>query len=127
MSAIQLKMLAAGLFFLFIFLSGFWVSQAGKPYPGARFNLHKLIGLAAGVFLCVTVYQVQKTSPLSALEITMVAITILLFAGTVVAGGLVSIEKPMPVILSIIHKFLPYIIVLSTASTLYLLLLDSQL
>jgi len=122
MDAAQTRLVVTGLFFLFIFLSGFWVSRAGKPYPGLRFNVHKLIGLAAGVYLVVTVVQLGRAAPLGPREIAAVAGTALLFVLDVAAGGLVSLEKPMPAALKIAHRLLPYLIALATAFTLYLLL-----
>jgi hypothetical protein len=116
------RIVIVGSFFLFIFLSGFWVSRAGKPYPGLRFNLHKLAGLAAGVFLAVTVVQVGRAAPLGPPQTAAVAGTALLFVVDVVAGGLVSIEKPMPAALKTAHRVLPYPIALATAFSLYLLL-----
>jgi hypothetical protein len=122
MNAPQTRFVIAGLFFLFIFLSGFWVSMAGKPYPGLRFNVHKLIGLATGVFLVVTVVQIYRAAPLGARELAAVAGTVLLFVFDVVAGGLVSIEKPMPAALKVVHRVFPYLIAPATAFTLYILL-----
>jgi hypothetical protein len=46
----------------------------------------------------------------------------LFFLSTIVSGGLVSIDKPMPAPISIMHKLFPYLTVLSTAVTLYLVL-----
>jgi len=54
MDSVQWKVVGAGLFFLFIFLSGIWLSRSGKPLNGLILNIHKLISLAAGIFLIVT-------------------------------------------------------------------------
>jgi hypothetical protein len=126
MDTIQLRVIGAGLFFLFIFLSGFWLSRSGKPYSAIIFNIHKLIGLAAGVFLVMTVYQIHQVAPLGPVEITAIVVTVLFFVGTVTAGGLLSIDKPMPAAISMMHKLFPYLTALSTAVTLYLLLSRKQ-
>jgi hypothetical protein len=118
----QTRIVVTALFFLFIFVTGFWVSRAGKPYPGLRFNVHKLIGLAAGVYLVVTVVQVRRLAPLGPRALAAVAGTALLFVVDVVAGGLVSIEKPMPPALTLVHRVCPYLIAFATAGTLTLLL-----
>ena len=122
MDAIQIKFFATGLFLLFIFLSGLWVSRSGKPYNVFIFNIHKFIGLGMGAFLITTVYRFNQAVPLSPIETTSIVITVLLFLITVAAGGLLSVEKEMPLLVSLVHKFSPYLIVLSTAATLYLLL-----
>jgi hypothetical protein len=132
MGTTQVKYVSAGLFFLFIFLSGFWVSRSGKPYNVLIFTIHKLIGLGTGVFLVMTVYRIHQAAALNPLEITAIVITVLLFVFTVAAGGLLSVEaegglKNFPPsarqTFARVHKLSPYLIVLSTAVTLYLLLI----
>lgn len=121
MREIQSQNIYTGLFFLFIFISGFWVSRTGKPYGVTIFTLHKLIGLAAGIYLGVRVYRAHQALPLGTVEIAAIAATIVLFISTVIAGGLLSIEEPMPAFVSLIHRFSPYLIVVSTIATLYLI------
>ena len=122
MSTNQLRVVSAGLFFLFIFLSGFWLSRTGKPYSVIILTIHKLIGLAAGVFLVMTVYRIHQVAPLSPVEITAIVVTVLFFAGDVATGGLLSTDKPMPAVILKLHQITPFLTVLSTAVTLYLLL-----
>jgi len=59
---------------------------------------------------------------LSALELSVCAVSGLLFAATIVSGGLVSIDKSWPAFVPILHKLFPYLTVLSTAFSLYFLL-----
>ena len=130
MHTIQSRVVVAGLFFLFIFLSGYWLSQLGKPYHTLVITLHKLIGLAAGVFLVLTVIRTHQAAPLSGLEIAAVVITALIFVGTVAAGGLLSIDaagglsgisQPVRQLIAVAHRLFPFLAVLSTAMTLYLI------
>jgi len=125
------KMIYTGIFFLFIFLSGFWVSRLGKPYNGLFFNIHKLIGLAVGIFLIRTVYLTHQVAPLSPIQWTAIAVTVLLFLFTVIAGGLLSVlaegglenmGQTMQRDIELVHKISPYLIVVSTGVALYLLL-----
>ena len=125
------KVVMTGIFFIFIFFFGFWLSRTGKPYNALIFNAHKLIGLAMGVFLIITVYRLHQAAPFSPLQVAALALTILIFIILVAAGGVISaeaageIKNMAPTILgmlSAIHKILPYLAVLSTAATLYLLL-----
>ena len=126
-----MKFISTGIFFLFIFLSGFWLSRSGKPYHSLIFNIHKLIGLGTGIFLIRTVYLSHQAAPLGAAQWTAIAVNVLLFVLTVVAGGLLSIDaegglkninQPARTAISLIHKLSPYLIVVSTAVTLYLVL-----
>jgi hypothetical protein len=122
MSTIQVRVAGTGLLFVFIFLSGLWVSGSGKPYNTLPFTIHKLVGLAAGVFLAVIVYKTHQVAPLGAAEIAAIVVTVLCSAGTVAAGGLLSIDKQAPAVVLKLHQVLPALTVLSTAGTLYLLL-----
>ena len=122
MSTDQIRVIGAGLLFVLIFLSGLWVRGSGKPYSTLPFTIHKLAGLAAGILLAVIVYQAHQVAPLGLLEIAAIVVTVLCFVGTVAAGGLLSIDKPMPAIVLKLHQVIPVLTVLSTAGTLYLLL-----
>ena len=121
MSDLNSNFLYTGLFFLFIFLSGFWLSRRGKPYSALRLTIHKLIGLGAGIFLVNLVYQNHQAAPLGQLEIIAAAAAVLLFLGLVITGGLVSAELTLPDFVKGIHKVLPYLTLLATASSIYLL------
>ena len=122
MSTTQGRVIGVALLFLLILFSGIWVSRSGKPYSTAPFTIHKLAGLAVGVFLAVIVYRTHQVAPLGLLDIAAVVITVLFFIGTVVAGALLSIDKPMPAVVLKLHQILPVLALLSTAGTLYLLL-----
>ena len=125
------KVVITGSFFMFIFLFGFWLSRAGKPYNSLIFNLHKLIGLAMGIFLIMTVYRVHQDEPFNPVQILVLAITVIIFIILVAAGGLLSIEvagnfenasQSTLGAISLVHKIFPYMALISTAGTLYLLL-----
>ena len=79
-----------------------------------------LIALSAVVFLFLAVRRAQQTVPLGPGEIAAAIITGLLFAGTIAAGGLLSLGKPMPGTVVWMHRLFPYLTVLSSAVTLYL-------
>jgi len=105
------------------FLSGFWLSRAGKPYNGIALTIHKLISLAAAVLLAVIIHQVNQATALHTIEWIASTVTGLLFLGTVITGGLLSANNPMPRVIQRLHQITPYLTVLSTAVTLYLLLI----
>jgi hypothetical protein len=122
MSTTVMRVVGAGLFFLFILASGIWLSGSGRPLKGSIFTVHKLVSLATGVFLIITVYQLGQVAPPSAMEWVAIAVTGLCFLGTVVAGGLLSTDKPMPIAILRVHQIMPVWAVISTAASLYLLL-----
>ncbi len=112
----------AGLFLLFVFLSGIWLSRKGRPLNVGISTVHKLISLAAGIFLLVTIFQRNRTIPLVAEEWIASVVTGLCFLGTVVPGALLSSDKPMPTAVLRVHQIVPVLTALSTAATLYLVL-----
>jgi hypothetical protein len=122
MSPSPIRIAISALFFLFIFLSGFWLSRLGKPLNTALFTIHKLIALGAVVFLAVTIYNIQKTAPLSQAQMILSAAAALCFVATFATGGLLSVDKVMPVIVLRLHQVAPYLTLLSTSAALYLIL-----
>ncbi len=122
MNILQLRFVNAGIIFLLIFASGYWLHHSGKPYGALLFNVHKLIGFGLFVFLIVSLYRLNRAAPLSAGEWIACLAAGLIFLATIVFGGLVSIDKPLPAFVSQLHKLLPYFTVLFTAASIYLLL-----
>jgi hypothetical protein len=122
MGSMDTRIAVVGIVFLSIFVSGIWLTRSGKPYNTLVFTAHKLIGLAGGVFLGLIVHRTHQATPLGLVEIAAVAVTVLFFVATVAAGGLLSIEKPMPTVVARMHLVVPVLTVLATGGTLYLLL-----
>jgi hypothetical protein len=120
------KLLFAGLFLLFIILSGFWLSRTGRPLSVIILTIHKLISLGAVVFLAITVYRIHQAAPLNPLQLGLSVLTLLLFITLFATGGMLSTAKTMPAVILKIHQITPYLVVLSTSATLYLVLFRTQ-
>jgi hypothetical protein len=125
------KLIFITFFFLLIFSTGFWLSRTGKPYSPMIFNLHKLIGLTAGIFLGLTVYGIFKAIPVEPIQVGVLAITVAIFVILVAAGGLLSaaaegsfqnMSADMLSGMGWIHQIFPYLAVVATGGTLFLLL-----
>jgi hypothetical protein len=114
------KLLFTGLFLLFIILSGIWLSRTGRPLSVLILTLHKLISLGAVVFLAITVYR-HQAAPLTPLQLGISVLTLLFFITLFATGGLLSTTKTMPAVILKIHQITPFLVVLSTSATLYLL------
>ena len=110
------------LLFLGIFVSGLWLSRLGKPFNVILLTVHKLVSVAAVVLLVLTVYRVTWDVALGATDWFAVALTGLFFLGTIATGGLLSADRPMPAAVLTLHRITPFLTVLTTAATLYLLL-----
>lgn len=115
------KFASAGVFFVLIFLSGYWLNRAKKPYSMLMVTIHKLIGLAAGVFLGLAVYRIHQGTALSTVQLLSVIVTVLFFAINVGTGSLLSTNKPMPRTVLLINKWFPYVTVIATGVMIYLL------
>lgn len=122
MEILQPEVVTTGLFFLSIFLSGIWLSRTGRPLNVAISTLHKLISLATGVYLIVTIYQQNKVGSLNGTVWLAVVVTGLCFLAIVATGGLLSTDRQMPTAVLRVHQIVPILTVLSTAATLYFLL-----
>jgi hypothetical protein len=122
MSTTLSRFVIAGLLFVLIFITGYWLSRAGKPYSVLRFNLHKFIGLGTAIFTGWTVFQNPQVVSLDSLRMLSIVITVLIAVVTVITGGLLSTAKVMPPLIAKIHKVFPFLTIFATAGTLYLLL-----
>lgn len=109
-----------GILFVLVFAFGYGLSRLAKPYPMLWITVHKLIGLGALVYLIVTLSRAQRANPLSPLSLALAAVAGVFFVATIVTGGLVSIEKPLPAFVGVLHKLTPYLTLASTAATLWL-------
>jgi heme A synthase len=117
------KLIIAGVSFLLILLSGFWLSGTGRPLNSILLTVHKLISVAAVVYLIVNVIKVHRATPLNPFEIGLSLASLLFFLVMVATGGLLSTSKTMPVFVLKIHQIMPYMVIMATSITLYQLLI----
>ena len=115
------RAIVVGLCFLFVFLSGVWLSRIGRPLNVGLSTVHKLVSLAAGVFLLVTIYQRNRVVPLGGVEWAAIVVAGLCFLGTVASGGLLSSEEPRPVAVLRVHQVVPVLTVLASAVMVWVL------
>lgn len=108
--------------FMIVFVLGFLLSRSGKPYPMAALTLHKLVSLAILIFLVVTILREARINGLSPLLLTAVLLTAVFFLAAIATGGMLSMEKPMPEFVTILHRWLPWLALLSTGAAAFLLL-----
>ncbi len=122
MNSVQMRVIGAGIFFVFVFLSGLVLNRKGAPYSTVILTIHKLIALAVLAFLVLSAYRRHQLLPLEGLELAVVLITVLLFVATIATGGALSMNKVMPAIVSQLHMITPFLTVGAAAVALYLLL-----
>ena len=102
------------LLFLFIFLSGYLLSRSGKPFNVLVLTIHKLLSLAALIYLSTRVVRV----PLNSLKFGLVAAAGIFFVSTIITGGLLSTDKNLSTIVHRFHQIIPYLTVLSAFAVL---------
>jgi len=117
----QLRAIGAGLFYLLIFLSGYRLSRSGKPYNVIVLTVHKLLSVAAVVFLIAILIRSDRAAALGASELVAGLVTGLFFLSLIVTGALLSGGAQMPTLVSKLHQIAPYLTLISTVITLYLL------
>lgn len=119
---IAARAIVAGLSFLFVFLSGIWLSKTGRPLNVGISTVHKLVSLAAGIFFLLTIIQRNRMVPLGSTEWIVILSSGLCTLGTVASGGFLSSNKPVPAAVLRLHQIMSVLTVLSAGATLYLLL-----
>lgn len=122
MKTITIRLILIGILLAITFITGYWLGKTGRPYSMVLSTIHKLVALAAVVLSTIAVLNLHKEVHPGSIVIIMAALSGLLFLLEIVTGGLLSMEKPPPDAIETIHKIVPYIVVLSTAITFYLLL-----
>lgn len=120
MSAYQIRILVIAVFFLLILASGFLLTRSGKPYSGLLLNAHKLIAIAAAIYAGINIHNINQSNPLEPLHWVVIALLTLFVLVTVATGGLASIDKSMPIIVTKLHHIGPYMVILSSASYFFL-------
>jgi uncharacterized membrane protein YhiD involved in acid resistance len=113
--------ITTGLGFLLIFVSGIWLGRAGRPLNVGISTVHKLISLAAAIFLLVTFYRAGQAAALDGGGLIAVVVTGSLFLGSGISGAILSTDRPMVAAVLRVHQVLPVLMVLSSAGTLFLL------
>jgi len=115
------KLIITALLFIIIILSGYWLSRSGKPLNILILTVHKLISLAAFIYLFITVYQKHQITPLNSIEMAVSLVSVLIFVILIATGGMLSTTKTYPLFIHKTHHLAPYLLFLCTSVTLYLL------
>jgi len=84
-------------------------------------TIHKLASLAALILIALVAWQMYNESRLDGLVVVSVVITVILFVTTILTGGALSAVTQPPTIAAAVHKIFPYLTVISTIVTIYLL------
>lgn len=115
------KFTLPGILFVVTLVFGFWLSNAGKPYNGILFNIHKLIALAAVIYACWQFSQVLQPAHYSAILIALLVVSALGTIALFATGGLMSAKVLDYSLMLIIHRIAPVVLALALGSVAYLI------
>lgn len=111
------RILVISILFLIKFIFGFWLYRKGKPYNTWLLTVHKLASLATLAYIVLTVYETYQIGGSNTMGIVSMSLTGILFAIAIVTGGVLSIDKPAPAVILILHKVTPFLTILSMTAT----------
>ena len=106
---------------IFTIGSGIWLSKMGRPLNVILFNLHKLVSLAAIVFIVLGLIQLLNTVQADNLLIVLYVLTGLALVSTLATGGLLSFDKFGVPSIVLIHKISSILILVLSGLSLYFL------
>lgn len=115
------RIVIIGVLFFLKFLSGVLLTRSGKPFNSIVLAIHKLVSLVTVGFIAITLNQLRREAGVRAPELVASVVTGFLFLLAIVSGGLVSIEKPAPAAILIVHRVTPFLAVLATVATICLM------
>ena len=122
MPGLIISFLLSGAAFIVIFLSGFLLTRIGKPYHMLIITIHKLMGVALGVYLGLRLYRQYQAAGLSSISFVIITVTVLFFILMVATGSLLSAERSFPDGIKLLHRVFPYLTVIATAALIVLIL-----
>lgn len=115
------KLTLPALLFVLTLAFGVWLSNAGKPYNGALFNIHKLIALGAVIVTGVQFSQMLKTAAPPALLITLLIVMALCVVALFASGALMSANKLDAALMLTTHRGALLVVAIAAAWIAYLL------
>src|SRR4030042_5755971 len=118
------KIIGIGLLFIFTIVTGIWLSNSGKPLNTLIFNIHKLITLASVIFLTIVIRNLLKNVEINHVILALIIVTGLFVLTLFISGALLSLGKPVNNIILTIHSVTPIPTVITTAITIYLILVN---
>ena len=93
------KFITPGFIFLLTLVSGFWLSNSGKPLNTLIFTAHKLIALAAVIITSIVIYSLIENVEIQFMIVTLIVVLGLCILASFVTGALLSLDKPISNIL----------------------------
>ncbi len=110
-----------GIAFLLTLVFGFWLSNAGKPYNGILFNIHKLIALGAAILTAVQLFTALKNIDIQVVPILLIVVAVVSVIALFATGALMSMDKMSYQVMLTIHRVAPILAAVATVAAFCLL------
>jgi succinate dehydrogenase/fumarate reductase cytochrome b subunit len=120
MKTIETRIILTAIITVLVLVTGVILNKKGKPYNEIITTVHKLLSLAIIVLSATIVYHQHKLIGLQPPEILLITLSALCFLSALVSGGLLTIEKPMPKYVNILHRLSSILSIGFSAFTIYL-------
>ncbi|HNZ30263.1 MAG TPA: hypothetical protein PLB12_05635 [Candidatus Goldiibacteriota bacterium] len=104
-----------------VIITGFVLSKYGKPFNTLVLTAHKLLALAAVVFMVIVIREHWAVFKGDMVSVTAAVFTGIFVTAMFATGAMLSFEKPAAKIVIAVHKALPYMILVTGAAVIYLL------
>ena len=116
------KFIIPGIAFLLTLVIGFWLSNAGKPYNGILFNIHKLIALGAAILTAVQLFTALKNTDIQVVPILLIVVAVVSVIALFATGALMSMDKMSYQAMLTIHRVAPILAAVATVAAFFCLL-----
>src|SRR6056297_430336 len=107
------QLIINAILFIFILISGIWLSKLGKPYGTVLFTIHKLIALAFIVYVFILsnkLFKITEFNPVIWIFMFAAALSVVLIFTT---GGILSNHEEVKNSLVTVHKISSGVLILS--------------
>lgn len=121
MGAVASRIVTTGLLLVLTLVSGIWLSHSGKSLNVAIFTAHKLVALATVIYAAMTFNYLRQGLDIRTVVIAAIGVTAVLFLSLFVSGALLSLGKPLPIVVLITHRMVSVLLTISITATTYLL------
>ncbi len=107
------QLIISGITFIFILISGIWLSKLGKPYGTVLFTIHKLIAIFFIVYIFILSKKIFKTTELNLVMWICMVVAALSVVIIITIGGILSNQEEVKTSLAVVHKISSALLLLS--------------
>lgn len=121
MESTHIRIILSAIFMILSVVSGIWLHQKGRPLHKGIFSAHKLVSMAATVFIVLIFFAIKDQVQFSANQMTFIVLSGMFLLLTFVSGGMLSVEKPFTFIVFTVHRIMTLLLIIFGGYTAYLL------